>query len=130
MKSRVRYQIAIPNPLLENIKRHYPMAWDMTLAAISSCAGKYTPYTDSENEIGFLVLHIGVGLERSYNVLATSSRRLLLVCGSNAMVRMIEELARKYPQIEDCPHSDAATMRRGTTCGGFCDFHSADRRKR
>jgi transcriptional antiterminator len=37
------------------------MAWDMTLAAVR---GKYTPYVISENEIGFLVLHIGVGLER------------------------------------------------------------------
>lgn len=36
MITRVRYQIMIPNPLLENIKQHYPMAWDMTLAAVSS----------------------------------------------------------------------------------------------
>ncbi|VEB92957.1 BglB-family transcriptional antiterminator [Citrobacter koseri] len=35
MITRVRYQIMIPNPLLENIKQHYPMAWDMTLAAVS-----------------------------------------------------------------------------------------------
>ena len=67
MITRVRYQIMIPNPLLDNIKQHYPMAWDMTLAAVSSW-GKYTPYVISENEIGFLVLHIGVGLERHYNI--------------------------------------------------------------
>jgi hypothetical protein len=36
MITRVRYQIMIPNPLLDNIKQHYPMAWDMTLAAVSS----------------------------------------------------------------------------------------------
>ena len=30
MITRVRYQIMIPNPLLDNIKQHYPMAWDMT----------------------------------------------------------------------------------------------------
>ena len=41
MITRVRYQIMIPNPLLDNIKQHYPMAWDMTLAAVSSW-GKYT----------------------------------------------------------------------------------------
>lgn len=101
MITRVRYQIMIPNPLLENIKQHYPMAWDMTLAAISSW-GKYTPYTISENEIGFLVLHIGVGLERSYNIGYQRQPQVLLVCDAgNAMVRMIEAvLARKYPQIE------------------------------
>lgn len=101
MITRVRYQIMIPNPLLENIKQHYPMAWDMTLAAVSGW-GKYTPYTISENEIGFLVLHIGVGLERSYNIGYQRQPRVLLVCDAgNGMVRMIEAvLARKYPQIE------------------------------
>ncbi|MEC3925123.1 PRD domain-containing protein [Citrobacter braakii] len=101
MITRVRYQIMIPNPLLENIKQHYPMAWDMTLAAVSGW-GKYTPYTISENEIGFLVLHIGVELERSYNIGYQRQPKVLLVCDAgNAMVRMIEAvLARKYPQIE------------------------------
>ena len=101
MITRVRYQIMIPNPLLENIKQHYPMAWDMTLAAVSGW-GKYTPYTISENEIGFLVLHIGVGLERSYNIGYQRQPKVLLVCDAgNAMARMIEAvLARKYPQIE------------------------------
>lgn len=101
MITRVRYQIMIPNPLLDNIKQHYPMAWDMTLAAVSSW-GKYTPYTISENEIGFLVLHIGVGLERHYNIGYQRQPHVLLVCDtSNAMVRMIEAiLQRKYPQLE------------------------------
>jgi transcriptional antiterminator len=101
MITRVRYQIMIPNPLLENIKQHYPMAWDMTLAAVSSW-GKYTPYAISENEIGFLVLHIGVGLERHYNVGYQRQPQVLLVCDtSNAMVRMIEAiLQRKYPQLK------------------------------
>ena len=101
MITRVRYQIMIPNPLLENIKQNYPMAWDMTLAAVSSW-GKYTPYAISENEIGFLVLHIGVGLERHYNIGYQRQPQVLLVCDtSNAMVRMIEAiLQRKYPQLE------------------------------
>jgi transcriptional antiterminator len=100
MITRVRYQIMIPNPLLDNIKQHYPMAWDMTLAAVSSW-GKYTPYVISENEIGFLVLHIGVGLERHYNIGYQRQPHVLLVCDAgNAMVRMIEAvLLRKYPQI-------------------------------
>ncbi len=100
MITRVRYQIMIPNPLLDNIKQHYPMAWDMTLAAVSSW-GKYTPYTISENEIGFLVLHIGVGLERHYNIGYQRQPHVLQVCDtSNAMVRMIEAiLQRKYPQL-------------------------------
>ena len=101
MITRVRYQIMIPNPLLDNIKQHYPMAWDMTLAAVSSW-GKYTPYAISENEIGFLVLHIGVGLERHYNIGYQRQPKVLLVCDAgNAMARMIEAIMqRKYPQVE------------------------------
>lgn len=101
MITRVRYQIMIPNPLLDNIKQHYPMAWDMTLAAVSGWS-KYTPWTISENEIGFLVLHIGVGLERHYNIGYQRQPRVLLVCDAgNAMARMIEAvLQRKYPQLE------------------------------
>lgn len=100
MITRVRYQIHIPNPLLTNIKQHYPMAWDVTLAAVSSW-GKYTPYSISENEIGFLVLHIGVGLERHYNVGYQRHPQILLVCDTgNSTVRMIQAmLLRKYPQI-------------------------------
>lgn len=100
MITRVRYQINIPNPLLSNIKQHYPMAWDVTLAAVSSW-GKYSPYVISENEIGFLVLHIGVGLERHYNVGYQRHPRVLLVCDTgNSTVRMIQAmLQRRYPQI-------------------------------
>ncbi|MBJ3814134.1 BglG family transcription antiterminator [Shimwellia pseudoproteus] len=101
MITRVRYQINIPNPLLSNIKQHYPLAWDMTLAAVSSW-GKYTPYSISENEIGFLVLHVGVGLERHYNIGYERHPRVLLVCDTgNSTVRMIQAmLLRKYPQLE------------------------------
>ncbi len=64
--------------------------------------GKIHPYVISENEIGFLVLHIGVGLERHYNIGYQRQPQVLLVCDAgNAMVRMIEAvLQRKYPQIE------------------------------
>ncbi len=73
MITRVRYQIMIPNPLLDNIKQHYPMAWDMTLAAVSNW-GKYTPYVISENEVGFLVLHIGVGWSGITTLAISASR--------------------------------------------------------
>jgi transcriptional antiterminator len=100
MITRVKYQINIPNPLLANIKQHYPMAYDVTLAAVNSW-GKYTPYVISENEIGFLVLHIGVGLERHYDIGYQRHPQVLLVCDSgNSTVRMIQALlSRKYPQI-------------------------------
>ncbi|CAM3255755.1 MULTISPECIES: BglG family transcription antiterminator [Yersinia] len=100
MITRVKYQITIPNPLLSNIKQHYPMAYDVTLAAVSSW-GKYSPYSLSENEIGYLVLHIGVGLERHYNIGYERHPQVMLVCDTgNSTIRMIQaQISRKYPQI-------------------------------
>jgi len=100
MITRVKYQINIPNPLLSNSKQHYPMAYDVTLAAVSSW-GKYTPYSLSENEIGFLVLHIGVGLERHYNIGYQRHPQVMLVCDTgNSTIRMIQaQISRKYPQL-------------------------------
>lgn len=100
MITRMKYQITIPNPLLSNIKQHYPMAYDVTLAAVSSW-GKYTPYSLSENEIGYLVLHIGVGLERHYNIGYQRHPQVMLVCDTgNSTTRMIQaQISRKYPQI-------------------------------
>lgn len=101
MITRLRYQIHIPNPLLDNIKQHYPMAYDVTLAAVNSWV-KYSPYTISENEIGFLVLHIGVGLERHYQVEYQRQPRVLIVCDTGtSTLRMIETLLlRQYPQLQ------------------------------
>lgn len=100
MVMRARHQIAITNPLLARIKRHYPMAFDITLAAITSWK-KASCYTLSEEEIGFLVLHIGVALERHYRVDCQRHPTALLVCTTgNATARMIEStLLRHYPQL-------------------------------
>lgn len=59
-------------------------------------------YIISENEIGFLVLYIGVGLECSYNIGYQWQLQVLLVCDvGNVMVWMIEVvLVWKYLQIE------------------------------
>lgn len=103
MITRVRYQINLPNPVLADIKQHYALAYDITLAAVSSWA-KHSPYRISENEIGYLVLHIGVGLERHYHIGYVRKPRAMLVCdGGNATLRNMEAmLHRRFPQIEIC----------------------------
>ena len=103
MITRVRYQINLPNPVLADIKQHYALAYDITLAAISSWA-KHSPYRISENEIGYLVLHIGVGLERHYHIGYVRKPQVMLVCdGTNATLRNMEAmLHRRFPQMEIC----------------------------
>ncbi|WP_440029004.1 BglG family transcription antiterminator [Chromobacterium amazonense] len=100
MITRVRYQINLPNPVLADIKEHYAMAYDITLAAVSSWA-RHSPYRISEDEIGYLVLHIGVGLERHYQIGFIYRPQALLVCDSGtSSLRMLEAmLHRRFPQI-------------------------------
>ena len=100
MMTRAKYQINIPNPLFEHIKQHYPLAYDVTLAAVSSW-GKYMPYTITDNEIGYLVLHIGVGLERHYDIGYERHPQALLVCDSGmSTLRLLEtKLKREFPQL-------------------------------
>ncbi|STQ89846.1 BglG family transcription antiterminator [Iodobacter fluviatilis] len=100
MITRLRYQINLPNPVLTDIKQHYALAYDFTLSAVSSWA-KHTAYQVSENEIGYLVLHIGVGLERHYQIAFVCRPQALLVCDmGNSTTRMIEAmLQRKFPQV-------------------------------
>ena len=66
MLLRVKYQIGSHNPLADHIKQYYPLAYDITLAAISEWI-RQTPYRLTHHEIGYLVIHIGVGLERHYD---------------------------------------------------------------
>lgn len=101
MITRVRYQIDLVNPVLNDIKQNYALAYDITLSAVSNWS-KHSPYVISENEIGFLVLHIGVGLERHYQIGYVRHPRALLVCDSgNATLRNLEALVqRHFPEIE------------------------------
>lgn len=118
MITRVRYQINLPNPVLADIKQHYILAYDVTLAAVSSWA-KHSPYRISENEIGYLVLHIGVGLERHYHIGYVRKPRAMIVCdGGNATLRSVEALLhRRFPQIEIC---------QTLTCQDYESFNQID----
>ncbi|WP_244062422.1 PRD domain-containing protein, partial [Aeromonas caviae] len=51
MLLRVKYQIGSHNPLADHIKQYYPLAYDITLAAISEWI-RQTPYRLTHHEIG------------------------------------------------------------------------------
>ncbi|VEJ55132.1 BglG family transcription antiterminator [Pragia fontium] len=101
MLTRVRYQINTKNPLLSDIKQYYPFAYDVTLSAMANVEDKL-PYTISEDELGYLAVHIGVGLERNYNVGYTRHPHVLVVTDSgNSTIRMIEaKIVREFPQLK------------------------------
>ncbi len=99
MMTRLYYQINTNNPLLSDIKQYYPFAYDVTLSAIA-CITHPLFSRINEDEIGYLAMHVAVGLERHYNT-AYQNPTALLVCDSgNATLLMMEEkIKREFPQL-------------------------------
>ncbi|MGL5006084.1 MAG: BglG family transcription antiterminator [Plesiomonas sp.] len=100
MITRLQHHIDIQNPLRDHIKQYYPLAYDITLSALSAWE-KQTTYRISEDEIGYIVIHIGVGLVRHYNIGYEHYPTALLVCDSGkSTTRMLQTIIkRKYPEL-------------------------------
>ncbi|CAH0532772.1 putative licABCH operon regulator [Vibrio stylophorae] len=97
---RVKHDVPTVNPLAEHIKQHYPLAYDITLAAIADWI-RETGYTMTQHEIGYLVIHVGVGLERNHCLGQKVPKALLFCDSSNAIARGLESIIhRHYPQLE------------------------------
>lgn len=100
MLSRIRHQIHITNPLLNEIKQYYPFAYDISLSALNNTE-KYTIFSLTEDDISYLAVHIGVALERNFSIEYQRNPRILLVSElGNSTLRMIEfQIKRDFPQV-------------------------------
>ncbi|PHM44791.1 transcriptional regulator [Xenorhabdus mauleonii] len=101
LTSRLQHQISSKNPLLADIKQYYPFAYEVTVSALARIEDKL-PGVINENELGYLAVHIAVGLERHYGTGNNRAIPVLLVTDAgNAIRRMIEaQIARKFPQLK------------------------------
>lgn len=100
MRIRVNFGITIINPLIEQIKRHYPLIYEMTLAAFSELDLWFSgPISD--DEIGYLVMHIGAILEETQSRDAQHPVTALLVSDQgDAATRLVcQKIIRMYPNI-------------------------------
>lgn len=77
--NRLRYKMNIRNPLLNDIKKKYPAAFEGAIIA-SKCIEEYLQIEVVEHEIGYIALHIGVALERMK--LNKKKKKVLIVCAS------------------------------------------------
>lgn len=97
---RVKHHVATVNPLADHIKQHYPLAYDITLAAIADWI-RETGYCMTQHEIGYLVIHVGVGLERNHCLGQRSPKAMLYCDAGNAVARGLEAIIRRhYPLLE------------------------------
>lgn len=77
------------NPLLNTIKTNFPLAFDITLTCTSKIFNT-PPYILTENEVGYISLHIGAAIERCFSG-SLQNKSVILVCGSGqATTRMLE----------------------------------------
>ncbi|MBP1969229.1 lichenan operon transcriptional antiterminator [Virgibacillus natechei] len=77
--NRYRYGMNVRNPMLQDIKKNYPLAFEAgILAGMAIEAHAGTRF--DENEIGYLSLHIGAAIERQK--LKSGPKRCLIVCAS------------------------------------------------
>ncbi|CDQ38827.1 MULTISPECIES: BglG family transcription antiterminator [Virgibacillus] len=77
--NRYKYGMNIRNPLLEEIKRKYPLAFEAGILA-GLVIEEETGSEIDENEIGYIALHIGAAIERKN--FHTGPKRCLIVCAS------------------------------------------------
>ncbi|XKE80169.1 BglG family transcription antiterminator [Oceanobacillus kapialis] len=77
--NRYKYGMNIRNPMLADIKRNYPLAFEAGILA-GLVIEQHTETKINEGEIGYLALHIGAAIER--RKLTTGPLRCLIVCAS------------------------------------------------
>lgn len=95
MLYRVENDIRVRNPMEEHIKKYYPLANEITLAAIKSIRKQYK-YKVNQGEIAYIALHIGAAMERNYQVKHERHNSCLIVCGTGfGTARMIESTIKK-----------------------------------
>lgn len=77
--NRYKYGMNVRNPMIDDIKTNYPLAFDAGIIAGMVLEKKMDVSID-ENEIGYLALHIGAAMER--RKLQTGPKRCMIVCAS------------------------------------------------
>ncbi|MGG3572304.1 BglG family transcription antiterminator [Bacillus gobiensis] len=79
--NRYRYEMNLRNPMLDEIKANYPLAFEAGILAGMVLKEKLG-IEMHENEIGYLALHIGGAIERKK--ISNKPKRCIIVCASGA----------------------------------------------
>lgn len=95
---RLRYRMTVDNPILQDIRARFPLAYAMAHEA-SSVLSEAAGEQPSDEEVGFVAMAFELALERSQTEL--SKKNILVVCASGqGTARMLEHRYRQ--QFGDC----------------------------
>ncbi|WP_025722213.1 BglG family transcription antiterminator [Paenibacillus polymyxa] len=77
--NRYQYGMNLRNPMLDEIKANYPLAFEAGIIAAEVIKQRLHIHIE-ENEIGYLAIHIGVAMERKK--MEDAPKRCMIVCAS------------------------------------------------
>lgn len=107
---RLRYGMPAKNPLLEETKLRYPLAWTMALEA-GKVLERHYGAMPNEDETGFLALSFALSLERRRT--PARKMRVLVVCASGmGSARLLRQrfISEFGELLERCDTCDAASV--------------------
>lgn len=107
---RLRYGMPAKNPLLEETKLRYPLAWSMALEA-GKVLERHYGAMPNEDETGFLALSFALSLERRRT--PARKMRVLVVCASGmGSARLLRQrfITEFGELLERCDTCDAASV--------------------
>ena len=93
--NRFQYQMNLRNPILDQVKEHYPLAFEAGIIAAQVIA-EDMQLRINDDEVGYLAIHIGAAIERSN--MEKKPPRCLIVCASGVGSAMLlsSRLKAKY----------------------------------
>lgn len=119
LATRLRFNLIVENPLLDDVKKRFPLAFAMATEASSVLVEEYRREL-SEDEVGYIALAFALALERDVN--SQARKNILLVCASGAgsarllEYRCREEFGQYLNKIIHCDVGQLSTI----------DFHDID----
>ncbi len=108
---RLRYNLPVRNPLLNEFRSNYPVVFaaaEYSANVFRSSLGLMLP----AEEIGYIAMHFGAAIERASRG-SPNQRRVLLVCGSGlGTTKMISsQITSAFPQVHLVGTVSAAEIR-------------------
>ncbi len=93
---RLRENMKIHNPLLDDVKQDYPALFDLVSQAMERV---FVQENIPEEEVGFVAMHFGAALDRGQG---NFPRRVLVICSSGIATTKIlaSRLEKAFPQIQ------------------------------
>ena len=110
---RLTYHMHLENPLLDDIKSRFPLAYAMAGEASTELANAYG-YYPSEHELGYIAMTFALALERQKT--EQDKKRVLVVCASGmASARLLaykiqREFGEHLASVETCNVTQVASQ--------------------